>query len=62
MEKDAQTMVSNSDSEIIREISEEEFNPKGTLAIALIYFLIVTIMRISMYFVEFANHGPSIMY
>lgn len=47
--------------EIERKISLEEFQPKGTLTITLIYFVIIVLMWIFMYFVEFAGHGPSIM-
>jgi len=44
-----------------KKISEDEYKPKGTLTLALIYFLIIVLMWIFMYFGEFANHGPSIM-
>ncbi|MDX1618879.1 MAG: hypothetical protein R3224_08845 [Balneolaceae bacterium] len=47
--------------EIERKISLEEFQPKGTLTITLLYFVIIVLMWIFMYFVEFAGHGPSIM-
>lgn len=49
------------DPDIVREISLEEFKPKGTLTLTLLYFAIVAIMWVFMYFVEFANHGPSII-
>lgn len=45
----------------VRDISEEEFNPKGTLALTMLYFLIITLLWFFMYFVEFAGHGPSIL-
>jgi len=45
---------------IEQEISLEEFQPKGTLTLALLYFVIIVLMWIFMYFGEFANHGPSI--
>lgn len=47
--------------EIEKEISLEEFQPKGTLTLVLLYFVIIVLMWIFMYFVEFAGHGPSIM-
>lgn len=47
--------------EIEREITLEEFQPKGTLTLTLLYFVIIVLMWIFMYFVEFAGHGPSIM-
>ena len=48
------------DSEIVREISLEEFDPKGTLAVAGIYFLILVVMWVLIYFFEFASRVPSI--
>lgn len=47
--------------EIEREISIEEFQPKGTLTLTLLYFAIVLLMWIFMYFVEFAGNAPSIL-
>lgn len=49
------------DPDIKREISVEEFNPKGSFTLAIIYFAILVIMWIFMYFVEFAGNGPSIL-
>lgn len=48
-------------SEIVREITIEEYQPKGTLTLTLIYFAIVVLMWIFMYFVEFAGNAPSII-
>lgn len=42
-------------SEIVREVSLDEFNPSGTLALLAVYFLILLGMWIFMYFVEFAG-------
>ncbi|MFH5833028.1 hypothetical protein ACG2F4_09990 [Halalkalibaculum sp. DA3122] len=47
--------------EIEREISLEEFQPTGTLTLVLLYFVIIVLMWIFMYFVEFAGNSPSIM-
>jgi len=47
--------------DIEKKISVEEFNPKGSYTLALIYFAILVIMWIFMYFVEFAGNGPSIL-
>lgn len=47
--------------EIVRKISIEEFQPKGTLTLTLLYFLIVVLMWIVMYFFEFAGNAPSII-
>lgn len=58
-EKDKKWEQQNPD--IVREISIEEFQPKGTLALTLLYFAIVLLMWIFMYFVEFAGNAPSIL-
>ncbi len=47
--------------DIEREITIDEFQPKGTLTLTLIYFAIVVLMWIFMYFVEFAGNAPSII-
>lgn len=47
--------------EIEREIGIEEFQPKGTLTLTLLYFAIVVLMWIFMYFFEFAGNAPSII-
>lgn len=47
--------------ERVREISLEEFNPSGTLALLGVYFLILMGMWLFMYFVEFAGRGVSII-
>lgn len=57
---DAETMEDR-DPEIVQKISIEEFQPKGTLTLTLLYFLIVVLMWIFMYFVEFAGNAPSII-
>lgn len=52
--------ISQEDKQV-RELSLEEFNPKGTLALTLIYFVILIVLWFFMYFVEFVGHGPSIL-
>lgn len=47
--------------EIERKITMEEFQPKGTLTLTLLYFVIVVLMWILMYFFEFAENAPSII-
>jgi hypothetical protein len=42
-------------SELEREIGHDEFDPVGTLGLILIYFLIIVVLWIFMYFVEFAG-------
>jgi hypothetical protein len=41
---------------IERELSHEEYDPKGTLALILIYFAILLLMWVFMYFVEFLGN------
>ncbi|MDX1637726.1 MAG: hypothetical protein R3281_07140 [Balneolaceae bacterium] len=47
--------------EIEKEISLEDFQPTGTLTLVLLYFVIIVLMWIFMYFVEFAGNDPSII-
>ncbi|QCC52938.1 cytochrome oxidase [Halapricum salinum] len=43
-------------SEQVRELTHEEFDPKGTLALILLYFVILAVMWAFMYFVEFLGN------
>ena len=47
--------------EIEREIGIEEYQPKGTLTLTLLYLALVVLMWIFMYFVEFGGNAPSII-
>lgn len=49
------------DDGIVREISHEEFDPVGTLAVTGAYFLLLLVLYALMYFVEFAARSPSII-
>lgn len=49
------------DPDIVREITIDEYNPYGTYTLTLIYFVIVVLMWIFTYFVEFAGNAPSII-
>ncbi len=57
----AEAVMSEERSDIVREISLEEFTPSGTLAVTGAYFLLLLVLYALMYFVEFAGHGPSII-
>ena len=46
---------------IERRLSHEEYDPKGTLALILIYFLILTLMWVFMYFVEFLGNDLTVV-
>ena len=45
----------------VREIEHDEFDPKGTLALILVYFGILTVMWIFMYFVEFLGNDLTVI-
>lgn len=47
--------------EIVREITIEEYQPYGTLTLTLLYLLIVVLMWIFMFFIEFGGNAPSII-
>lgn len=49
------------DDGIVREISLEEFDPVGTLAVTGGYFLLLLVLYALLYFVEFAGRTPSII-
>jgi hypothetical protein len=53
--------VGGGDDGIVREISLEEFDPVGTLAVNGAYFLLLLVLYALMYFVEFAGRSPSII-
>jgi hypothetical protein len=45
----------------VREIGHEEYDPVGTLILIAIYFLIVALLWVFMYFVEFLGNGPTVV-
>ncbi|WP_254530927.1 signal peptidase complex subunit 2 [Natrinema gelatinilyticum] len=49
------------DSARTREIGHDEFDPWGTLALVALYFLVLTLMWLFTYFVEFLGHGPTVI-
>ena len=48
-------------TDVSRTLSHEEFDPRGTLALILLYFAILTVMWVFMYFVEFLGNGLSVV-
>lgn len=48
-------------ADVDRTLSHEEFDPKGTLALILLYFAILVGMWVFMYFVEFLGGGPTVI-
>lgn len=57
----ASEQTANHESEIEREIGHDEFNPIGTLVLVAIYFVILVVLWIFMYFVEFLGRGPTVV-
>ncbi|MFB6310460.1 MAG: cytochrome oxidase [Salinirussus sp.] len=53
--------TSEADDTIVREISHDEFDPLGTLALIVLYFVILLVMWIFMYFIEFLGNGPTVV-
>ncbi len=56
-----ETAASEADSEKVREISLDEFQPYGTLAVNGAYFVLLLLLYALLYFVEFAGRAPSII-
>jgi hypothetical protein len=48
-------------TDVDRSLSHEEFDPKGTLALILLYFAILAGMWVFMYFVEFLGNGLTVV-
>ena len=47
------------DSSTPRQIDHEEFDPVGTLALITLYFLVLVVMWLFTYFVEFVGNDPT---
>ncbi|MFB6196826.1 MAG: hypothetical protein ABEI52_00960, partial [Halobacteriaceae archaeon] len=43
------------------EIEHDEYDPLGTAALVAIYFLILVLMWVFMYFIEFLGNGPTVI-
>ena len=55
------SMSADADDGIVREIGHDEFDPVGTASLIVVYFLILVVMWVFMYFVEFLGRGPTII-
>jgi len=53
--------ASGEDSGRIRDISLDEFEPYGTLAVTGAYFVLLLVLYALLYFVEFAAQAPHII-
>ncbi|MEF8817031.1 MAG: hypothetical protein V5A20_09995 [Salinibacter sp.] len=62
-ESDASPEISSvgDDSGKVRDISLDEFQPYGTLAVNGAYFVLLLVLYALLYFVEFATHAPHII-
>jgi hypothetical protein len=49
------------DDDVETEIGHDEYDPKGTLTLIGIYFLILSALWVFMYFIEFLGRGPSVV-
>lgn len=56
-----ETAASETDSEKVRDLSLDEFQPYGTLAVTGAYFVLLLVLYALLYFVEFATRAPSII-
>ncbi|MEF8863987.1 MAG: halocyanin domain-containing protein, partial [Haloarculaceae archaeon] len=45
----------------VREIGHDEFDPVGTASLVAVYFLILAVLWVFMYFVEFLGNGPTVI-
>ncbi|ERH08194.1 MAG: hypothetical protein J07HN4v3_00560 [Halonotius sp. J07HN4] len=49
------------EEQTVRELGHDEFNPNGTLALITLYFLILVVMWVFMYFVEFLGNELTVV-
>jgi len=45
----------------VEEIDHEEYDPTGTLALIVVYAIVLLVMWVLMYFVEFLGNGPTVI-
>jgi len=56
-----QYSINMSGDAVVTEIDHDEFNPRGTLALILVYFAILVVMWVFMYFVEFLGNDLTVI-
>jgi hypothetical protein len=49
------------EEQTVRELGHDEFNPNGTLALITLYFLILVVMWVFMYFIEFLGNELTVV-
>ncbi|SDR25896.1 hypothetical protein [Natronobacterium texcoconense] len=60
-ESEQPTREAGHDKPVIREIGHDEYDPVGTLALIALYFLILVLLWLFMYFVEFLGNDPTVV-
>jgi hypothetical protein len=46
---------------VVREIGHDEFDPTGTAWLIVAYFVILVVLWVFMYFIEFLGNGPTVI-
>jgi hypothetical protein len=46
---------------VVRRIGHDEYDPVGTLVLLLLYFVVIGVMWVFMYFVEFLGRGVTVV-
>jgi halocyanin-like protein len=54
-------VAGTSTTSTVREIGHDEYDPVGTAALIAVYFIILAVLWVFMYFVEFLGNGPTII-
>lgn len=49
------------DTAVSRTIGHDEFDPRGTLALIALYFVVLVLMWLFTYFVEFLGNEPTVI-
>ena len=49
------------DRELVTELGHDDFDPVGTATLIVVYFLILLVMWVFVYFVEFLGNGPTVI-
>ncbi|SER52898.1 hypothetical protein [Natrinema salaciae] len=55
------SVIDEREADHVREIGHDEYDPIGTAILIGIYFLILVLLWLFMYFVEFLGNGPTVV-
>lgn len=61
MSSETESMAPGDTEGVEREIGHDEYDPIGTVVLITIYFLILALLWIFVYFVEFLGNGPTVV-